>query len=141
MSGFLIDTNVISEFAKPAPSSQVLLWFETADPNSLFASVVTLGEIRLGIEDMPLGQRRTDLEHWLLEGLPGWFGSNLLPVSKAIADQWGRLTVRAKRNGMALAIIDGLLAATALEHDLSVVTRNVKDFDGLGISIINPWTA
>lgn len=139
MSGFLIDTNVISEFAKPEPNRHVKLWFQTADPNSLFVSVITFGEIRLGIENMPIGRRRTDLERWVNEGLPEWFESNLLSVTKPIADRWAQITVQAKTRGSALATTDGLIAATALERGLTLVTRNVKDFEGLGNSIFNPW--
>ena len=139
MSGFLIDTNVISEFTKPDPNSHVRRWFQMVDPNTLFASVITFGEIRLGIENMPAGKRRIDLEHWLEKGLPGWFAANLLPVTKEIADRWGRVTIEAKRKGMMLATADGLLAGTALEHGLTLVTRNVKDFAGLGVMLLNPW--
>lgn len=85
--------------------------------------MVTLGEIRLGIEDLPAGKRRSALEDWFQEGLPAWFDSNLLPVTKAIADRWGRLTI----------------AATAIEHDLSIVTRNISDFTTCGSAIVNPW--
>jgi predicted nucleic acid-binding protein len=139
--GYLIDTNVISEFVKATPSANVLLWMRAARPETLFASVVTFGEIRLGIENMPVGKRRSDLENWLAVGLPGWFQSQLLPVTKEIADQWGRLTISAKRRGMMLSTTDGLIAATALEHGMTLVTRNVKDFVGLGVSILNPWDA
>ena len=139
MSGYLVDTNVISEFAQPTPNFSVMLWFQEADPDELYASVVTFGEIRLGIENLPAGKRRSDLEGWLQTGLPGWFASNLLPVTRNIADRWGRLTIEAKRKGMMLTTADGLIAATALEHGLTLVTRNVKDFDGLGVAILNPW--
>lgn len=83
MGGFLIDTNVISEFVKPEPSLQVKRWFEAADPESLFASVITFGEIRIGIEDLAEDKRRAALEQWLEQGVPDWFQANLLPVTKA----------------------------------------------------------
>jgi predicted nucleic acid-binding protein len=136
---YLIDTNVLSEFAKPLPNPDVKLWFDKTNPDTLFASVVTLGEIRLGIEGMPAGKRRTELEGWLENGLPAWFAANLLPVTKRIADRWGRVTIRARRTGLNLATADGLIAATALEHDFTLVTRNAKDFAGLGVTILNPW--
>ena len=141
MSGFLIDTNVVSEFIKPQPDSKVIRWLEAADPESLFASVITFGEIRLGIEDLAPGKRRTDLEQWLDQGLPEWFEDHLLPVTKAIVDRWGRLIIQAKRGGITITTADGLIAATAIEHDLTLVTRNVKDFAGLGVTIFNPWEA
>lgn len=84
---FLIDTNGVSEFVKPEPSLLVKRWFESADPESLFASVITFGEIRLGIENLPIGKRRAELEQWLKESVPEWFQANLLPVTKAIADR------------------------------------------------------
>ncbi len=136
---YLIDTNVLSEFAKPFPSPDVKVWFDEADPDTLFASVITLGEIRLGIEDMQAGKRRTELEGWVENGLPAWFAANLLPVTKGIADRWGRVTIQGRRKGLNLATADGLIAATALEHDFTIVTRNVKDFAGLGVRILNPW--
>lgn len=141
MSGFLIDTNVVSEFIKPQPDSQVIRWPEAADPESLFASVITFGEIRLGIEDLAPGKRRTDLEQWLDQGLPDWFEEHLLPVTKTIVDRWGRLTIRAKRVGVTITTANGLIAATTIEHDLTLVTRNVKDFADLGATIFNPWDA
>jgi predicted nucleic acid-binding protein len=141
VSGFLIDTNVISEFIKPQPDSQVIRWLEAADPESLFASVITFGEIRLGIEDLAPGKRRVDLEQWLDQGLPEWFENHLLPVTKAIVDQWGRLTIQAKRRGVTITTADGLIAATALEHDLAIVTRNMKDFTETRATVISPWVA
>jgi toxin FitB len=72
-------------------------WFRSAAPDSLFVSAMTIGEIRLGIENLPMSKRRTDLESWLRNGLPAWFSSNLLPITAAIADRWGRLTIQAKR--------------------------------------------
>jgi predicted nucleic acid-binding protein len=141
VSGFLVDTNVISEFIRPQPDSRVIEWLDAADPESLFASVITFGEIRLGIEDLPAGRRRTALEEWFEQGLPGWFDSHLLPVSKAIADRWGRIAIEAKKQGLSLTTADGLIAATAIEHDLAIVTRNVTDFAGCGPVIVNPWDA
>ncbi len=139
MKGFLVDTNVISEFVKPQPEPTVIKWFEAADPESLYVSVVTYGEIQLGIEDLPASKRRTALEQWLEQGLPNWFESHLLPVTKAIAGRWGQLTIEAKKKGISIPTADGLIAATALEHDLTVVTRNVKDFAGTRAATINPW--
>lgn len=85
MSGFLIDTNVISEFVKPNPEPNVINWFRAADPDALYASVVTVGELRLGIENMPIGKRRTDLELWLTAGLPAWFDANLCRIPSLLS--------------------------------------------------------
>jgi predicted nucleic acid-binding protein len=139
VTGYLVDTNVISEVIKPGPAPQVIVWLRQADPLSLFASVITVGEIRLGGENAPAGRRRDELEAWLMTGLPGWFARSLLPVTKDIADQWGRITIRAKLQGVQLATGDGLIAATALVHERTLVTRNVNDFAGLSLTILNPW--
>jgi predicted nucleic acid-binding protein len=121
------------------PDARVIRWLTAATPESLFASVVNFGEIRLGIEDLPLGLRRTAQEEWLDRGLPAWFESNPVPVTQTIADRWGRLTIEAKKKGMSIATADGLIAATALEHDLAILTRNVKDFAKTGTLLVNPW--
>ncbi len=141
MSGFLLDTNVISEFARPdnKPDQRVKQWLEAADSNSLYASVLTFGEIRRGIEKLAPGKRRTHLETWLEKDLHEWFENRLLIIDKAIANRWGLLAAAAQRNGTPLAIIDGLLSATALEHKLTVVTRNGPDFTSAGVPILNPW--
>src|SRR6267378_3131478 len=143
MSGFLLDTNVISEFARPdnQPDQRVKHWLEAADPDSLFASVLTFGEIRRGIEKPQHGKRRTHLEAWLEKDLHEWFENRLLAVDEAIANRWGLLSASALRIGKPLAVIDGLLAATALEHTLTVVTRNNTDFTNAGVPILNPWQA
>jgi predicted nucleic acid-binding protein len=141
VSGFLIDTNVISEFAKAKPESRVIQWLDNTDSALLFVSVVTLGELRLGICELPEGKRRRQLEDWLSQGLPSWFESNLLPVSKAFADGWGRMAAEAKQQGIHLTTTDGQIAATAKAHDLTLVTRNIKDFSGLGVELLNPWEA
>jgi predicted nucleic acid-binding protein len=139
VSGFLVDTNVVSEFVRPEPNLRVKGWFEKADPELLYASVITFGEIRLGIEDLPVGKRRTALEQWLEEGVPEWFQSNLLPVTKAIADRWAQMTIQARRRGIAISTADGLIAATAMEHGLTLITRNAKDFENIELPIFNPF--
>lgn len=139
MIGYLIDTNVFSEFGRPLPPDpRVKQWMQSADPNSLFASVITWGELRKGIESKPLHQRRPGLQQWLERDLANWFQFGLLPVTRAIADRWGSIAGQAKLAGRAA---DGLILATALEHGLVIVTRNVKDFAGYGVSILNPWDA
>ena len=142
MNGYLIDTNVLSEFGKTQPPDpRVKQWIAFAEPASLFASVVTWGELRKGIESKPQAQRRPGLEQWLERDLRDWFQSRLLPVTKTIADRWGVLAGQSKLKGKALTMADGLLLATAFEHDLVIVTRNAKDFAGYGASLFNPWEA
>ena len=139
MTGFLLDTNVLSEFARAQAADQhVDRWLKVTPEETLFASVLTFAEIRRGIELLPVGKRLTQLEEWQ-DDLQISFAARLLPVTKSIGDRWAVLSAQAQRRGTPLAIMDGLIAATALEHDLTVVTRNVKDFAGLGVPILNPW--
>jgi predicted nucleic acid-binding protein len=141
VTNYLIDTNVISELIKPLPEPSVVRWFQKTDAEALFSSVITWGEIRLGVDNLAVGKRRAEIEHWLEFGLPEWFGDNLLPVTRSIADRWGRLTAKARRVGITLATADGLIAATALEGDLVLVTRNVRDFGSLEVRLFDPWNA
>ncbi len=133
MNGFLVDTNVLSEFSRKGPPDQrVKNWLEAAAPGSLYVSILTLAEIRRGIELLPPSKRRDQLEQWLeTELLESFDPANVLPVTRAIGDRWAALSARAQEKGIQPSVIDGLVAATALEHDLAVVTRNVKDFAGL----------
>jgi len=135
---YLINTNVISELRRNQPDANVAAWFERCAAQSLFLSVLTLGEIRKGIERLDDAKRRQILVDWLHVELPTFFLGRVLSVDAAVADRWGRLQSDA---GRPLPAIDGLLAATALQHDLTLVTRNIKDFQGLGLHIINPWEA
>lgn len=138
MNGFLLDTNVLSEFSRGEPDERVKRWLKLATEESLFASVLTVAEIRRGIELLPPGKRRAELEKWF-EDLLVSFAMRLLPVTNAIGGRWAVLSAQAQRRGITLANFDGLIAATALQHDLALVTRNVKDFANLGIAIVNPW--
>jgi toxin FitB len=141
MTGFLLDTNCISEVVCTRPEPRVLEWMEAADECLLFLSVLTLGEIRKGIARLPQNRWRTHLESWLELELRGRFAGKILPVDGAVADRWGLLAADAKRKGSSLSAIDGLLAATALEHNLTLVSRNVTDFANTALSILNPWEA
>jgi hypothetical protein len=133
---YLLDTNVISELKRPKPNKQVLNWFATVTKESLYLSVLTLGEIRKGIEKLPDGQRKQALSSWLEKDIPLWFDSRLLLIDAEVADCWGKLQARTNRP---LPAIDSLLAATALHHDLCLVTRNVSDFDYPDLTILNLW--
>ena len=133
---YLIDTNVISELARPKPAKAVLAWFDSPPSEALNISVLTLGEIRKGIEQMPDGTRREKLRVWLEHDLIEWFGDRVLPIDIAVSDRWGRLV---RQMGRPVPSIDSLLAATALHHELRMVTRNQKDFDYPGLEVVNPW--
>jgi predicted nucleic acid-binding protein len=141
VTGFLLDTNVLSEFARTRqPDQHVDYWLKNAAEETLFASVLTFAEIRRGIELLPPGKRRSQLEQWQ-EDLVASFETRLFPVTKSIADRWAVLSAVAQRKGIALANIDGLIAATALEYDLTLVTRNLRDFAGVEVALLNPWEA
>ena len=141
MSGFLLDTNCISELVRPKPELRVMEWMEAADEALLHLSVLTVGEIRKGLAGMPQGKRRTHLETWLEVELQARFAGRILPIDAAIADRWGVIAADAKRRGKALSVIDGLLAATALHHNLTVVSRNASAFTNTQVQVLNPWKA
>lgn len=134
---YLLDTNVVSELARARPEPRVLQWLSSVADEALFLSVLTLGELRKGVESLPGGVRRERLRVWLEVELTAWFGDRLLAVDSAVADRWGRILESAKSTP---AAIDSLLAATALRHDLRLVTRNVADFDFPGLEVLNPWS-
>jgi len=139
MSGFLLDTNCISELTRLRPSQRVLDWMDAADESLLYLSVLTVGEIRKGLAELGQSKRRTQLETWLEVDLRARFAGRILPIDGPVADRWGQLAGDAKRQGKTLAVIDGLLAASALQHNLTVVSRNTSDFVPAHVSVLNPW--
>ena len=139
MNGFLLDTNVFSEFSRThEPNPQVKVWLKETDESSLFLSVIVFAEIRLGIETLPASKKRTRLEMWQNEFLAS-FENRLLPITRAIGSGWAVLVAEARRRGLSIDTADGLIAATALEHDLILVTRDVNDFAGVPIRVLNRW--
>ena len=139
MSGFLLDSNCISELVRLRPEPRVTEWLESADEQLLYLSVLTIGEIRKGLAALPQSKRRAQLESWLEVELKGRFSRRILPVDAAVADRWGLLAAQAKQKGKPLAVIDGLLAATALHYNLTLVSRNAADFKSAEVSVFNPW--
>jgi predicted nucleic acid-binding protein len=140
VSGFLLDTNVISELVKPKPDSAVVEWIEATDEELLFLSVLTLGEIRKGIALLKDPARQVRLEAWVVGALPVRFANRILSIDKSVAERWGVLTAQAKTTtNHNLPVIDGLLAATAQHHNLTLVTRNIDDVICTGVSVFNPW--
>jgi toxin FitB len=136
---FLLDTNVVSEWVKPRPNAGVITWLDEADEDRLYLSVVTLAELRRGIERLEPGRRRKRLDEWLREELPERFEGRMLPVDAAVAESWGLLVARRETAGRAIGVMDAFIAATASAHDLTLVTRNVADFKGTLRSVLNPW--
>lgn len=137
----LLDTNVLSEVTKPSPDEGVLRWLHGLDEDRTFISIVSIAEIRRGVALMDSGRKRDALGEWLAHDLPQRFENRIIPVEGAVALAWGDLMALAKRSGRGLASMDGLIAATTVAHQLTLATRNTKDFDGFGVDIINPWAA
>jgi len=137
MSGFLLDTNVVSETRKALASAGVVDFLAQVDPAALFLSVLTLGELRKGVA----AKRRIDpaaahaIGVWV-DGIERRFADRLLPVDAATARQWGELS-----SVRTLPVIDALIAATAIRHGLTLVTRNTRDVEGTGVPLFNPWLA
>jgi len=138
---FLLDTNVVSEWTKPRPDVGVVEFLATEDEDTLFLSVVTLAELRRGVDRLAPGRRRNRLDDWLRNDLLARFTGRLLAIDVPTADAWGRLSARRERVGRPMGAMDGWIAATAMVHGLTLVTRDVADFAGTVGEIICPWTA
>jgi predicted nucleic acid-binding protein len=139
--GFLLDTNVPSELTRLSPDARVSAWVGAQDTASLYLSVVSVGEFRKGFCLLPQGRRRMQLEQWLEEFLLPFFATRILPVTQAIANRWGVLSAECQARGTPLNTADGMIAATALSHNLTLVTRNTRDFAQLGVDLLDPWDA
>jgi predicted nucleic acid-binding protein len=135
----LLDTNILSEVQRPAPDRKVLGWLDAVDEDRVFISVVSIAELRRGIALMDKGRRRDGLAVWLTNDLPARFAERILPIDQAVAEHWGDLMAQSRRSGVALSVMDGFFAATALAKKLTLVTRNVKDFTSFGVLLLNPW--
>lgn len=132
----LLDTCVVSELARSRPEPGVVAWVSAQDEADVFLSVLTLGEIRKGVEKLPDTPRKDALRAWLEADLPARFRGRVLAVDAAVADTWGQMLARSSQT---LPSIDSLIAATARAHGLVVVTRNVDDFSRCGVEVVDPW--
>lgn len=133
---YLLDTVVISELMKKSQNPDVVRWIDTQEPSLLFVSVVTVGEIEQGIGRLAHGERRRAFKRMAREALPARFAERILPVTLEVASSWGAFSGRCKQT---LPVVDGLIAATARVHELTVVTRNVADFRRFDVPIFDPW--
>jgi len=133
---YLLDTNVLSELRRRDPDANVTRWIADRPVSTLYLSVLTLGELRKGIELLEEGQRKRRLVDWLEAELPVFFAGRILPVDAGVAERWGRLLAF---HGRPLPVIDSLIAATALCHGLTLVTRNLKDFRHPDLAALDPW--
>jgi len=140
-SGYLLDTNVISELLKSRPSRRVGSWIDETPETLLHLSVITLGEIRKGIDLLDEREpRRAALQSWLEHDLRLRFTGRLLAFDEPVAERWGHLEALAKRQRLTIPTIDAQLAATALQHGLTFVTRNTRHIRPMGVPVFNPWS-
>ena len=136
MSGYLLDTDVVSELSKQTPHPGIVAFLDAED--DLWLSVIVLEELELGVRLLPESRRRSRLRDWLSQ-LTVDFAARVLPIKRREAEQAVVFQARARRNGRVLHLADALIAGTAITHDLAVVTRNARDFYGLDIGVTNPW--
>jgi predicted nucleic acid-binding protein len=136
---FLLDTNAVSEWTKPRPNPGLIGWMESIDEDRVFISVITLAELRYGVERLAVGARRRRLEAWLGHEVPLRFEGRILPVDANVAEAWGKTVSRSDTAGRPIGAMDAFLAATAEFHHLTLVTRDVSDFKLLK-AVLNPWT-
>ncbi len=136
---WLLDTCVVSELVRPRPKASVVAWIQRCDEDDLFLSVITIGEVEKGIAKLPHSAKRIRLENWVRRELADRFRDRLLAIDSRVADRWGAMVGASEARGQPLPVIDSLIAATSLQHDLTVVTRNTGDLERRGARCFNPW--
>jgi|SRR5579859_6526270 len=136
---YLLDTNVISELISRQPTTNVIDWLDSLDPATIYLSVITIGEIRKGIEKLPPSQRRVTVSTWLETDLLLRFQGHIVEITTEVMLTWGTLVAQLERKGQPVAALDSLIAACALQGGYTLVTRNEDDFQPTGVPIINPW--
>jgi hypothetical protein len=136
---YLLDTNVISEWVKPRPDAGVVSWLDAADEDALHLSVLAFAEIRLGIELLPQGRKRSRLRAWLDDDLAARFEGRIIDIDRAIAEAWAQIVAHGRARGGRPPVLDAFLAATALVHGMTLVTRNERDLADLHVPVLNPW--
>jgi predicted nucleic acid-binding protein len=136
---FLVDTNVVSEWVKPEIAPRIIEWWRSVDEDRTFLSVVTLAELRRGIQRLPSGKRKDRLTEWLQDDLRERFHGRILGIDEAVADMWGFVVAERAAIGRPISAMDAFLAAIARVRETILVTRNTKDFSDLSLMLINPW--
>jgi len=136
---FLLDTNVLSEPMKERPNARLLAWLSEVNEDEVLVSVVTITELRYGVERLATGKRRERLEGWLRKDLIPRFAGRILPIDLRIADTCGGLMARSESMGRPIEVRDAFIAATAEVHGLTLVTRNTSDFEFILRAILSPW--
>ena len=137
---YLLDNCVISELVAKQPNPQVVEWVDALDNDRVYLSVITIGEITRGIEKLSQSSRKQTLNEWLKSDLLARFHGRILSLDTAVLIEWGILTAQLESSGRVMPAIDSSIAATALAHKMTLVTRNVDDFAASGVILINPWT-
>ena len=138
---YLLDTNVICEWMKPEPAAGVTAWLNINKAEDLYLSVISFAELRRGVDRLAEGERRRRLDRWVREELPAWFEGRVPLVTLEAADAWGELVAASEARGRRIGVMDGFLAAIAFTQGMTLVTRNVGDFSGVGIAMFCPWEA
>ena len=136
---WLLDTCVISELIKPRPRSRVVSWLGSQHEEHLFLSSITIGEIQKGISKLPESSKRNKLQEWLDFDLMERFDQRILGIDSLAARKWGEIQALSEKSGIKTPVVDGLIAAIGIVHDLTVVTRNIHDMEVSGVKLFNPW--
>lgn len=136
---YILDTCVLSEMVKPDPAKLVIEWICEQDENNLYLSVITIGEIQKGISKLPQSHKKKELQNWLQVDLRDRFNGRILAIDDQVAIAWGTIQATAECNGSPIPSIDGLIAATGISHNMTIVTRNIHDMAPSGATLFNPW--
>ncbi|MBY0265896.1 MAG: type II toxin-antitoxin system VapC family toxin [Burkholderiales bacterium] len=136
---FLLDTCALSELVKPAPNPGVVQWFSQQDELTLYLAAVSVGELNRGITRLDAGKRKSFLQKWLNENVIKRFADRILPLDTEVFVRWGELQARLDAQGAPMPAFDSLIAALALQHRLTIVTRDTKGMQGSGVDVVNPW--